>query len=539
VTTAATNSVSEDQLNADEQAAMYDWLSELGSTGAIKAKLKRIKPKSTVFKGRVVNCGGTLDEYEEPVTEEQIRQEHGGGKFQLVVQHLGKNKNGNPQWKYHGARTFEIAGDPDVRRLILESGEDVGHDTAAPDGPVSQAMNMALRVAQDAQDRADRDGGGGMDHEAMRMMLDPLNTQIETLARSLAAKEQQVFELLNKPVDTTSQDRLFGIMESKEATHGNNLQAVRIAHESEMKELRSFHRSELGRREDRFERELDNSRKATDREIESLKAAHQVAIDSQRVGYDMRIDGLKDQKKQLERELNELKTELAALRGRKDMTPVQQMQGLVEIKNAMESIMPSAAEDTPKAGWERAIDAVMGSPLLEGVAQRIAEGPPGAEDSPAMGGMPQGQPGEQMVQVRRRDGQIVTVPASYVAQAQAAKAAREQATGMADAPPQQQEPELSIDPRDVEKAIMFIEASIRNGTPPEIFAASARNMMPTEILTYIKGKGVDHFLNNVAKLEEGSPLATVVGRTYVRKVAKFLLEGTTEGIDDPASPIET
>jgi hypothetical protein len=43
----------------------------------------------------------------------------------------------------------------------------------------------------------------------------------------------------------------------------------------------------------------------------------------------------------------------------------------------------------------------------------------------------------------------------------------------------------------------------------------------------------------VAKLEDGSPLATVVGRTYVRKVAKFLLEGTTEGIDDPASPIET
>jgi hypothetical protein len=531
VTTAAANAVNEDQLVVDEQAAMYDWLSELGSTGAIKAKLKRIKPKSTVYKGRVVNCGGTLDEYEEPVTEEQIRQEHGGGKFQLVVQHMGKNKNGNPQWKYHGARTFEIAGDPDVRRLLLADDDDGGHDTGSGDGPVAQAMNMSMRLAQEAQERADR-GGNGADHEAMRMMMEPMQQQIALLAQSLEAKERQVFELLNKPTDNSSQDRLFGIMESKEHSHGNNLQAVRIAHESEMKELRSFHRSELGRREDRFERELDNSRKATDREIESLKAAHQVAIDSQRIGYDMRIDGLKDQKKGLERELGEIKTELAALRGRKDMTPVQQMQGLVEIKNAMESVMPSAAEEVPKAGWERALDAMMGSSLLEGVAERIASGPPGEQQQ-------QQAPTEQMVQIRRPDGQVVSVPASYVAQAQAAAAARQQASGMAEGPPQNQEPELSVDPGDVTKAVMFIEAAIRNGTAPEIFAASARNMIPADILAYIKGKGVDHFLNNVAKLEDGSPLSTVVGRTYVRKVAKFLLEGTTEGIDEPASPIET
>jgi hypothetical protein len=535
-TTAAANAVNEDQLVADEQAQMYDWLSELGSTGAIKAKLKRIKPKSTVYKGRVVNCGGTLDEYEEPITEEQIRQEHGGGKFQLVVQHMGKNKNGNPQWKYHGARTFEIAGDPDVRRLLLAEDGDTP-DTSAGDGPIAQAMNMSMRLAQEAQERADR--GGGADHEAMRMMLEPMQQQIALLSQSLAAKEQQVFELLNKPTDNTSQDRLFGIMESKEQTHGNSLEALRQTHASEMRQIRDFNRDEIRRREERFEKELDHVRSATLREADTLKLAHQQALDSQRHGYEMRMDGMKETTKRLERELNECKTELAALRGRKDMMPVQQMQGLVEIKNAMESIMPTAADDAPKAGWERAIDAVMGSPLLEGVAQRIAEGPPGEGGDPMAAMHAQQQQGEQMVQIRRKDGQIVTVPASYVAQAQAARAAREQATGMADAPPQQQEPEISIDPADVEKAVMFIEASIRNGTPPEIFAASARNMMPADILAYIKSRGVDHFLNNVAKLEDGSPLATVVGRTYVRKVAKFLLEGTTEGIDDPASPIET
>jgi hypothetical protein len=315
-------------------------------------------------------------------------------------------------------------------------------------------------------------------------------------------------------------------MEGKEVTHGNNIQAIRIAHESEMKEMRSFHRGEISRREDRFEKELDNVRKAAEREVDTLKAAHQVAVDSQRIGFEMRIDGLKDQKKQLERELNESKTELAALRGRKDMTPVQQMQGLVEIKNAMESIMPTPDEASPKAGWERALEAIVGSPFMEGVGQRIAEGGPAAA---------QPEPEEQMVRIKRPDGQIVNVPASYVAQAQAARAARAQASGMEDAPPEAQSPEITVDPADVQKAVVFIEAAIRNGTPAEIFAASARNMMPADILAHIKSKGVDHFLNNVAKLEDGSPLATVVGRTYVRKVAKFLLEGTTEGVDDPAA----
>ena len=530
---AANQDQDQDRLEADEQAAMYDWLSDLGTTGAIKAKLKRIKPKTTIYKGRVVNCGGTLDEYEEPVTEEQIRQEHGGGKFQLIVQIMGKNKGGNPQWKYHGSRTFEIAGDPDVRRLLLAEDMPDKDSASSGDGVVAQAMNMSMRLTQDAQDRADASQRtGGTDHEAMRMMLEPMQQQIATLSAALTAKETQVFEMLNKPVDNTSQDRLFGIMESKETAHGNNLQTIRIAHEAEMKELRSFHRGEIVRREDRFEKEIDNSRKATDREVESLKSAHQVAIDSQRIGFDMRIDGLKDQKKHLERELSENKTELATLRGRKDMTPVQQMQGLVEIKNAMEAVMPSAVEEVPKAGWERALDAMMGSPLLEGVAQRIAEGPPGEQAQQ-----------EPMVQIRRQDGQVVSVPASYVAQAQAARAAREQAGGEDPAPaPQEQEPEMSIDPVEVKKAVLFIEAAVRNGTAPEIFAASARNMIPANILTYIKVKGVDHFLNNVAKLEDGSPLATVIGRTYVRKVAKFLLEGTTEGIDEPepaASPIET
>ena len=52
-------------------------------------------------------------------------------------------------------------------------------------------------------------------------------------------------------------------------------------------------------------------------------------------------------------------------------------------------------------------------------------------------------------------------------------------------------------------------------------------MIPNDIIKYMETVGVDTFLNEVAVLEAGSPLRNQAGRTYMREVAKFLLEGVT------------
>jgi hypothetical protein len=140
-----------------------------------------------------------------------------------------------------------------------------------------------------------------------------------------------------------------------------------------------------------------------------------------------------------------------------------------------------------------------------------------------------------MVPIRRPDGQVVNVPMSMVRAMQANQAAR--AAGEEGQEPQ--DPADLLDPEDLKKAVVFIEAAFRNSTPPEVFAASARNMVPAPILAVLKAKGVDNFLNTVAQLEDGSPLASVAGRIWVRKVATFLLEGTTEGVADEESPVES
>ena len=57
------------------------------------------------------------------------------------------------------------------------------------------------------------------------------------------------------------------------------------------------------------------------------------------------------------------------------------------------------------------------------------------------------------------------------------------------------------------------------------FANSAKSMIPQNIIKYMESVGVDNFLNEVAVLEQGSPLRNQAGRLYMKEVAKFLLEG--------------
>ena len=522
-----------DPIQSDAEEALYDWLSNFGAMGEMKVALHRRHPKK--YKG--VQVAGLIQNYEEPVSQEDVQSEHGGGKYQIVVQQKKPNKNGNPQWKYAGARTFEIAGPPRVDPLLHAEDED--DDEAAPpthgDGPVGQAMNMMARMAERAEDRAARaEGRGGGDIEMMRLMLAPLQAQVAELTTQLAAKDQQVISLISKPADNTVQDRVLGLMESKEVAHGNAIETIRANHDSEMRQLRDFNREEIRRREDRFMGELAARDAAHAREVETLRTATAQAMDSQRLGFEMRIDGLKETIKRLEREVSSKDTELTTLRAQKQQGPLEQIQNLVTLKQGMEALVPTGSDEPTKSGWERAAETIMNSPLAEGVAARLAG---------AAGGPPQ----EEMVQVRAPDGRIVQVPASYIAQMQAQRAAA--AAQMEEAEGAQQEAGPQLDDADVARAVQFVEAAYRNGTDAETFARSARHMIPAGILAYLKQVGVDPFLNNVAKLEDGSPLATVQGRMYVRRVAKFLLEGTTEIMEDdlvdlplddePTSPVES
>ncbi|MHC4175888.1 MAG: hypothetical protein ACYSWU_00165 [Planctomycetota bacterium] len=506
---------------------LYEWIQQFGATGEIKVRLARLSPT----KHRGVKVDGALETYQEPVTVDRIKEEHGGGKFQIRVEGYRRDpKTKKRRWGYIEGRTFDVAGAPKLDSLLNaddEEDEQQASSNGENQGLASQAMNVMTQQVRESREEArqlrdSRADSGGKDLEMLELILAPMREEMKALRERLADKDDRLVEALNKEPDNTGQERLFGIMESKEATHSNNLEAIRQQYEARMARREDFHLEELKRYEARFERELAEVRSACQREVHTLKSAHQQAMDSQRHGFEMRIDGLRDIQKRLEREVNKAETETVALRTRKEQGPIDQIQNLVTVKEAFEALVPSGGGD--KAGWERALEMVTNSPIAGAIAGRVA----GA----AAGVGAEGEEDEQLVQVRLQDGRVVEMPKGVVdkmREQQAAKQAEREARRAAGEP---EIPEVSDE--DMAKAVAFMETAIRNNTPPAVFAATARNMLPDDILDGLRRLGVDVFLGKMAKIQTGSPLATVPGRVWVRQVAEFLLTGEISEEPEPA-----
>jgi hypothetical protein len=497
-----------------EAESIHAWLQGYGSTGDIRVALYRRDPKR--YKG--VKTDGLLETWSEPITHEQVQELHGGGKFQIQVHQAVPNKHGIGQWRYAGSRQFDIAGPPRLSNIRNEDAfddEDEGGKPAMPmmptpgDDPLSQrAMSLAESLTRESREEAAelrRMMGQRQADPAMLAMIEGLQSNLTELQRVAAEKDNRLLQILNQPKDNSQVDQLVQTLRETNHDHAQRIAELRAAHDSELRNLRQFHQQELSSQEKRLERQQEMAHSAHQRELDAMRDTHRSAFENQKQAYETRIESLKDAMTRTERELHEAKTELATLRARKDAGPLDQIEQLVALKAGMETLMPSPEpEGDDKSTLERIVSTLMQSPVAQGVAQRLA--------GPAQ------VPDERMVSVRRPDGRVAQLPESYV---------RQQAAAAAEArkPPK---PGSTLKRHEVQTAISYLEQAYRNGTEPRIVAASARNLVPMDIQRFIGSKGVDVFLNDVAQLSGDSPLATVLGRQYARKVADFLLNGTDQ-----------
>jgi hypothetical protein len=122
-------------------------------------------------------------------------------------------------------------------------------------------------------------------------------------------------------------------------------------------------------------------------------------------------------------------------------------------------------------------------------------------------------------------------------QAAPGQVATEGATAALPPKPKKPKAQLNVSPAEVALAISFIENAYRNSTDPVVFARSVRTTVPAQIVDYIREYGVDHFLAHVAKIPDGTPLASMAGKNYLRKVAKILVEGEPAAEAPAAAPV--
>lgn len=498
----------EEAFNNDESVDLYDFISQFGTSSPIRVYLERKQPKR--WKG--IQTAGRLATYEEPIDLDQIEQEHGGGTYQIRINRHIVGKNGKPRWKYERARTFEIAGPPKIEGLMHGEDEPSGNGQSNGDDSVSrEAMRMAQNILRDTMDRAESRTG---DTEMLGRILE-----------QMASKDDRLMEILLQPRSDGS-EKFIDAMQTTVQAESNRLEAVRAQHASELSMLRQQHHTDIenerrSAREDRkffektFEMRFEEARRQHDREIDTLRESARAALESTKQSFEARIDAYKEQLTRAERELAEARTELIQLRAKKDQGPLDQLQNIVQIKTAFETLgLGGGGDEEPKGRIERVIEAVMNSGAAQRIAGNLAGGAPQEEEE-------QEQEQEQLFPVRMPDGTVKQVPASVIAQARARNAERKKR----EADPLHQ---MGVTQNEVQLAVTFMETAYGNQTTPANFAASARNSVPAGILAYLKQHGVDVFLDKVAKLDNNSPLATVAGRKWVYDVAQFLLRGTTE-----------
>lgn len=512
----------------EENMETQDLRSWLSSVGDHEIQIKVIRNWPKTHKG--VNVEGTLRTYTEQISEDTIRDEHGGGLFKVIVH----RRLPTGKMVFFQQRQLKLPGPPKIEGLVDEpmNVEPISSDHG---GLASQALSSMQWQLKEAREDARRTASApAFDTHMLRMVQEPVMEQIRglrdsntELQRALADKDSRIMELINRKPDTSLQDDLLKNMWSNESAR---IEGLRAQHDSEMRQLRTFHADEISRIRDQAREDLNQRTRGHERELEAIKDASRSQVDSIKISYEARIDGLKSENARLTAEFTQLKGEIGELRSRKDKSLTEQAQEIVSVQEAFKALGVGGAakdedDDSGKPWYERMASRVMENPeaigqLIGGVRQNLPAGAPQAAAQPQL--PPPGQPfqgPDGRVYMARPDGKVQRLSAAGVPPVKRAKAAAAKEAVIA-----KQEGPRPPDAGELALAISFIETAASNGTDPVVFAQGARSAIPADILAYIEAVGVDEFLAGLT-LPPSSPLRQQSGRNFVRTVARVLIEG--------------
>ena len=486
------------------EASLFDYLKSLASDTPIKVSVIRELPKT--WEGRTIE--GTLDSFEDPISEEEIREMFGGGKYKLVIY----TPSPKGSWQYATARKIKIAGDPKLEGLITAGGNSKQQPTQDTD-VVRDAMRMSQQMASRAQERADRAdelrfSDSKKPDPASEMMME----ELRAVRRELSSKDERLFEMATSKPESSVLETLFGKSLEGESVR---MQGIRAQTESELRVKNEAHAAEVKQINERMDRMIDRSDDAHKREITSLERAHDNALTVLHASYKGQISGYEREISYIARQLETESKAASDLRAKKDKSPLDTLTELAAMKDAMESF---TGKDEKEEGGalERVVGNIMGSPLLEGIATRVAGGgmgmgapQPQQEEEPEL---PINQPVEMpdgRILIRKADGTIMQIRKKE-------KPAAPTGEG------------VDISDEDISIAMHFMESSLSNDADPVEFGRAARNLAPSltsgPIQQLLRAQGVDAFLGRVSKLNPYSALLSQHGKNWVRKVVAVLLE---------------
>jgi hypothetical protein len=561
------------EMHNEDDRDLRSWIDSLAGDSEVRVTITRKRP---TIGSRGENIGGVLETVEERIDEEYIRDTWGGGDFQLKIQ----THRPNGQWKYFRARSLKLAGPAKM------SGKIVSENDASTATPISStpehdplaeraflSMERHAREAQQRADRAeelarDRRSDGGLDVAALSALQAPMIEQLRSAQETIAGLQRQVIELVARPAPRDEfRDR---IMENALAGEGKRVETLREQYEMRIDKLRDNFDDERKRLEDRHQAEIKRLEDRHERELRFREKQEDATNKTADVAHNARLDAAQETIKRLERELTAMTAKNAALEAKKDQTIGEKADELIKVKEALDGL-GGDGDDGDKPWYTQLVDAVGNSEAAVNWINKITGGGGGGEQPQPQQqalpppGVPYQVAGDANIYVRNAQGQVGIVDAATATrmQARARKRARRQAQRPADpgvAAAQASEAVAQGEPsnadldaalageptpepepapvqvkvrkpsrKEIEQAVQFAEAALRGGDSDEKivgFAATARNLMPGDVLAYIQSVGSETFITEATKSIPGSPLATIRGRGWLRKVVKVLVEGS-------------
>ena len=462
-------------LREQSDQSLLDYLQGMHSETSIRVTVVRETPK--MWKGR--NIEGTLETFDEPISEDEIRELYGGGKYKLRIQ----TPNAKGSYVYAAHRTLKIAGDPKLDHMAVE-------EPSAEDQPnvVRETLRLSERLVDRAHKRADqveeRAGQRTAMDPSVELLVRSMQEQLGQVSRDSAAKDTRIHELLTRQNQRGPTDMLLEKMLDGDSAR---IAAIRTQHEAELRSVRERHLAEMDRLAARFD---DQSRRFDD-QARQLGNVHGREIDTIKLAHQSLSEGLKSQIGHLERELASAKSELTALRTKKDKSVLDSVSELAAVREAL-GVFGGGDDGST---LDRVLSALMSSPIVSRIGERLA-----APAVPPVLAAP--------------------IPVPRIALPRPPSPPSAEFAAESRQPPK---PAPAPETAPLTNGLELMESAFASGTDPQAFAQTARSLIGPDIATELSAAGPDALVQQISAASPSSPLVSSQrGKNWIRAVTQLL-----------------
>jgi hypothetical protein len=310
-----------------------------------------------------------------------------------------------------------------------------------------------------------------------------------------------------KPPEDTVKDKFLDRLMTDDSAR---LQATRLQYESEIRGLKESHQNDIKIERDRFERERSELKTMHSQQITLMTQTHQIQLQAVNDSYATNLKLAEHENRRVDRENQELKSEVKELRALKQKGPLEIVKEAEQIKDAL----GAGGDGDDKSGFDKAMEML---PSAIDAAKAYFKPPEQQQQAQQQNGQ-QLQTKKQVFHDKETGQKYVLDPASGKITPVKKKPPPPPQPGPNGEPPIPQ-----IAPETISTMINYLERAFSGNQDPEVVAQSGRAMVPEEIITAIRDLTVDGFLTKVAKLPGTSPLSSQAGKNWMRKVGAALV----------------